>query len=200
MPAVRFQHTAARRRLRILQQVFNVDVRVSTHSRPKAAADWRGVFCTDANKFQHTAARRRLPVKLLLMRKLKVKFQHTAARRRLLNLDTLRWTISKVSTHSRPKAAAKSHHQPQMDLMFQHTAARRRLLTDKKAILGRFNVSTHSRPKAAARRKCINWMRRNVSTHSRPKAAARLINTSSIRLPVFQHTAARRRLPIFNMR
>ena len=66
-----------------MQQVFNVDVRVSTHSRPKAAAIdifprryWYG-------RFQHTAARRRLQA-------------HE------LNLDTLIW----VSTHSRPKAAA----------------------------------------------------------------------------------------------
>ena len=55
-------------------------------------------------------------------------------------------------------------------------------------------VSTHSRPKAAD-----TWLHRednslSVSTHSRPKAAAILAKTLSM-LGMFQHTAARRRLP-----
>ena len=75
-------------------------------------------------------------------------------------------------------------------------------------------VSTHSRPKAAAKHlaytsahTCFNtqppeggWppkaeliLRIKVSTHSRPKAAADSAKNSST-LPVFQHTAARRRL------
>ena len=57
----------------------------------------------------------------------------------------------KVSTHSRPKAAANIP----IILLCQ---------------LNR--VSTHSRPKAAARRYIMPCVPRTVSTHSRPKAAA----------------------------
>ena len=56
----------------------------------------------------------------------------------------------RVSTHSRPKAAAYAPLQHKLHLV----------------------VSTHSRPKAAAN-ECTNiWKHKGVSTHSRPKAAA----------------------------
>ena len=55
-------------------------------------------------------------------------FQHTAARRRLLLYASCPSNDWLVSTHSRPKAAAK--------VRFE--------------ITGRLKVSTHSRPKAAA--------------------------------------------------
>ena len=78
-----------------------------------------------------------------------------------------------VSTHSRPKAAARVTQKVLISLtVFQHTAARRRLrqvdLNQKYPV----KVSTHSRPKAAA------W-----------SAVLRFDNDSW-----FQHTAARRRL------
>ena len=56
---VLFQHTAARRRLHTNHQETASNQIVSTHSRPKAAAEYLlsyGVM----GKFQHTAARRRL--------------------------------------------------------------------------------------------------------------------------------------------
>ena len=79
-----------------------------------------------------------------------VKFQHTAARRRLLNPNHLFIGTRKVSTHSRPKAAADAVEMANIQL----------------------HVSTHSRPKAAAFG--IPYLCRDaqVSTHSRPKAAA----------------------------
>ena len=77
-----FQHTAARRRLDMTQVTQNFSLRVSTHSRPKAAGlatvivavfnscfntqppegGWPGysVQPSDRERFQHTAARRRL--------------------------------------------------------------------------------------------------------------------------------------------
>ena len=55
-------------------------------------------------------------------------------------------------------------------------------------------VSTHSRPKAAATLFKAITKCGNVSTHSRPKAAAS-VDCRNNRLKVFQHTAARRRLP-----
>ena len=101
----RFQHTAARRRLpRIARRLarcprcFNTQppeggcpedvalpniVRVSTHSRPKAAADNNCVWQFFSIRFQHTAARRRLRDTYIVVAQL-----------------------SPVSTHSRPKAAA----------------------------------------------------------------------------------------------
>ena len=78
-------------------------------------------------------------------------FQHTAARRRLLQLIDGKRYVVLVSTHSRPKAAARGMLTTFVIYFeFQHTAARRRLL--KTEILKAFicDVSTHSRPKAAA--------------------------------------------------
>ena len=104
-------------------------------------------------------------------------------------------TGSEVSTHSRPKAAASQ--------LFKALSVK--------------EVSTHSRPKAAAIFVIANIAIEKVSTHSRPKAAAhgliqlkrrrrgfntqppeggclkRLMNKR--KELVFQHTAARRRLP-----
>ena len=101
--------------------------------------------------------------------------------------------------------------------MFQHTAARRRL-HDLAALVGvHVDVSTHSRPKAAASILYDKPRFKVVSTHSRPKAAARVniyrdvclvcFNTQppeggchgrsgdDNKNDLFQHTAARRRLP-----
>ena len=86
------------------QEFASLGIVVSTHSRPKAAADVTKINF-NIQVFQHTAARRRLPrtVKSLLEI---APFQHTAARRRLLG--KFGFTAQAV--------------------WFQHTAARRRLL------------------------------------------------------------------------
>ena len=130
----RFQHTAARRRLPLMGGFYFSTTKVSTHSRPKAAAifgcnrrEIRYGFNTQPPeggcrflfflislfwRFQHTAARRRLrpinPTKVG-----RIKFQHTAARRRLPFYGRFFIGENMVSTHSRPKAAApKIHHYP----------------------------------------------------------------------------------------
>ena len=77
-----FQHTAARRRLRLIIKVPSNYNPVSTHSRPKAAAKHKEAM-EAMNMFQHTAARRRLPNDKEGFTYLG-RFQHTAARRRLL--------------------------------------------------------------------------------------------------------------------
>ena len=59
----------------------------------------------------------------------------------------------------------------------------------------RFSVSTHSRAEAAAKLKEIIDKRITVSTHSRAEAAATPVGAGGL-LMVFQHTAARRRLPM----
>ena len=122
-----FQHTAARRRLPICCGKCLALTNVSTHSRPKAAAYFLVKNAT-LEKFQHTAARRRLRLAIdEHFGKLKM-FQHTAARRRLPHQPRCIGSVRKVSTHSRPKAAA-SHLQTSLQSphLFQHTAARRRL-------------------------------------------------------------------------
>ena len=58
--ALLFQHTAARRRLHDFYAHRWQITLVSTHSRPKAAAASLTAFF-GGTKFQHTAARRRLP-------------------------------------------------------------------------------------------------------------------------------------------
>ena len=127
-----FQHTAARRRLPIHQffnwaitcfntqppeggcprfkRILNVNGQVSTHSRPKAAASNLSMVGDDYNKFQHTAARRRLLHESLLSTTKQARFQHTAARRRLRDNPLFKNAPIKVSTHSRPKAAAFVQH------------------------------------------------------------------------------------------
>ena len=62
-------------------------------------------------------------------------------------------------------------------------------------VSARLLVSTHSRPKAAARGEIRYYQYFNVSTHSRPKAAALVVKLLLMH-KLFQHTAARRRLPI----
>ena len=56
-------------------------------------------------------------------------FQHTAARRRLPTTFGDVFVLGVVSTHSRPKAAAKDKFVLNNSSLFQHTAARRRLHT-----------------------------------------------------------------------
>ena len=168
-----FQLTAARRRL----LTFNV-------------------LIEDYDQFQLTAARRRL-------RKggrgggNYGQFQLTAARRRLLVPDFVPKMGLFVSTHSRPKAAAK--------------------LPDHLRGLG--IVSTHSRPKAAAfccagmprRRRGFNSQPPEGGCHpyilnlylshcfnSQPPEGGCLPQVSwHLRMPMFQLTAARRRLLAF---
>ena len=125
---LRFQHTAARRRLLIKKHL-----------------------AFTSQQFQHTAARRRLQhIKLILIAIMR--FQHTAARRRLpLALATQAYAALDVSTHSRPKAAA--HDKPEGSLWLNvstHSRPKAAALIRMTIHLIKIKVSTHSRPKAAA--------------------------------------------------
>ena len=102
-PLLPFQLTAARRRLRGVDASGLAEQLVSTHSRPKAAAE-SSMVLKSSEKFQLTAARRRLHPAFAVALFLST-FQLTAARRRLRIILT---TISSSS-------------------LFQLTAARRRL-------------------------------------------------------------------------
>ncbi|SNU78711.1 Uncharacterised protein [Neisseria zoodegmatis] len=80
---LQFQHTAARRRLRVSStsssQVCGFQ---HTAARRRLLSLYR--YCPQRTKFQHTAARRRLLI-VSNQSTVKTKFQHTAARRRLRN-------------------------------------------------------------------------------------------------------------------
>ena len=166
---VKFQHTAARRRLKSFRFVFGFDMcfntqppeggcairdnfqtalRVSTHSRPKAAGSMVGVSGIE-KRFntqppEGGCKRHRYPFRSFT-----------------------------VSTHSRPKAAVFT---PPLQA-------------------GERWVSTHSRPKAADFRHGEIIVFGRVSTHSRPKAAGTK-RRQPRRERLFQHTAARRRLAL----
>ena len=181
-----FQNTAARRRL------------------PPARADvraWR--------MFQHTAARRRLRLTWSL-RPDREKFQHTAARRRLRRARRRAWRNRHVSTHSRPKAAARApvtwslrpesfntqppeggcpppDGTPGVIESFQHTAARRRLRGQEKAFhfSGGFNTQP---PEGGCENAGAVYVGVYVSTHSRPKAAAEIDRPAARIIVVSTHS------------
>ena len=171
-PQRRFQHTAARRRLRIHQAHAPARPIVSTHSRPKAAA-------------------------VVVRVQFTVTVVSTHSRPKAAALVSRRITVaSGVSTHSRPKAAAfcdpAAHwclngfntQPPEGGCAMSHL--------DRPAVV----VSTHSRPKAAAEDpRLAGDLHVVVSTHSRPKAAAWCLSPHCFANQMFQHTAARRRLP-----
>ena len=93
-------------------------------------------------------------------------FQHTAARRRLV---LCLW-----------------HKHQQM--LFQHTAARRRLGFFQAGVAKQKIVSTHSRPKAAGPFVAIRQSIYLVSTHSRPKAAGTFFEDWSLIETVSTHS------------
>ena len=103
-----FQHTAARRRLAAPMAMLSRLMRVSTHSRPKAAGMDTVKTLAPGLMFQHTAARRRLVSGARPYADDHAPFQHTAARRRLDHTNHCSVTQQTVSTHSRPKAAGAS--------------------------------------------------------------------------------------------
>ena len=98
-----FQHTAARRRLAKEFGYSLADIKVSTHSRPKAAGPDSSVNIAKAIVSTHSrpkAAGRNDVITFGILW-----FQHTAARRRLDRPERHLLGFSDVSTHSRPKAA-----------------------------------------------------------------------------------------------
>ena len=167
--------------------------RVSTHSRPKAAASWCVRACV-RSAFQLTAARRRLPKRYCNYPRAEAVSTHSRPKAAARPGAASTASIS-VSTHSRPKAAAATRRGlNRQHQRFQLTAARRRLRFKISPESIAVYVSTHSRPKAAAAPIRMLIAYPAVSTHSRPKAAAGRRGMTARQLP-FQLTAARRRLP-----
>ena len=99
---IKFQHTAARRRLVCLSRMGgNAE---SFNTQPPEGGCIESFAAYTLTLFQHTAARRRLQGRLKQQGRYS-KFQHTAARRRLLPHGSGIGARHTVSTHSRPKAA-----------------------------------------------------------------------------------------------
>ena len=165
-----FQHTAARRRLPDRRNRPARYARVSTHSRPKAAAgDDGGLGADDVGVSTHSRPKA-------------AAFAHYVRR-----------ALGEVSTHSRPKAAAQVCKPRPRAHRFQHTAARRRLPMRLMTAPPPSSFNTQP-PEGGCESEPPRPAMPTVSTHSRPKAAA-LIWRKFLRHLAFQHTAARRRLP-----
>ena len=188
--SIRFQHTAARRRLAIGNKK-SAKRNKFQHTAARRRLEHHKNFGHAYARFQHTAARRRLALQKYSPYP-KWTLQHTAARRRLgqkdnhvsrsLSFNTQPpeggWAVGAtprvcvtVSTHSRPKAAGTVKNGANNLCGFQHTAARRRLAGGS-ALVSLVCVFQHT---AARRRLAI------VVANQKGGAT-------------FQHTAARRRL------
>ena len=122
---LRFQHTAARRRLELLPDMQ-----------------------ARAGLFQHTAARRRL-VSPIRWGCTCGWFQHTAARRRLGLPSCTMAGATLVSTHSRPKAAGFDGWHSQVKTAVSTHSRPKAAGRLRRRLWEILTVSTHSRPKAA---------------------------------------------------
>jgi len=145
---IKFQHTAARRRLD--DDVYRPYVHIGFNTQPPeggcALCQWdsrtQNSFNTQPPEggCQHNAlalivqtcvSTHSRPKAAVLRDKLTCGhsgFQHTAARRRLYQSGRV-LSAGIVSTHSRPKAAVSPRFEAGCKGWFQHTAARRRLLS-----------------------------------------------------------------------
>ena len=175
MSWVRFQHTAARRRLGTRRQQQPMGTLCFNTQPPEGGWEFpacvRQVICSFNTQPPEGGW-----VIIDIHGYNIALFQHTAARRRLAGVG---------------KNTAQI-------LLFQHTAARRRLVTVLRNKKSSNNVSTHSRPKAAGKLLDARHASPFVSTHSRPKAAGCMKLSVMARRCRFQHTAARRRLGTYS--
>ena len=122
-----FQHTAARRRLLIDQTPIKHSIRVSTHSRTKAAADlgWLDDGVNGVSTHSRTKAAACLAFSTIFAPACFNTQPHEGGCVQNFLED---YFVEKVSTHSRTKAAAAEIFKTYIIKMaFQHTAARRRL-------------------------------------------------------------------------
>ena len=190
---MRFQHTAARRRLGPVHRVF-LTSRCSFNTQPPEGG-WPKRFnlLVSEDKFQHTATRRRLVIHCLSFSRHRRVSTHSRPKAAGY-FHFFRFLFLLVSTHSRPKAAGfEPYRHIAGDFVSTHSrpkaAGCRQLAHQDKC-----RVSTHSRPKAAGFFvRYLGFISLIVSTHSRPKAAGWIIGGYQSN-PKFQHTAARRRL------
>ena len=122
-------------------------------------------------------------------------FQHTAARRRLRYATTSAQMQLLVSTHSRPKAAASLESPTQNGrAMFQHTAARRRLRRNAGCAACSQGFNTQP-PEGGCRASSRSSAAPPSFNTQPPEGGCPQAQRWAVQNKVFQHTAARRRLP-----
>ena len=171
----------------------NLIVKVSTHSRPKAAGC--GAKCRYVYQLVSTHSRPKAAGQVAVYEQAQV-IVSTHSRPKAAGIFFLsNKNNSAVSTHSRPKAAGQRSTIQQFYHMFQHTAARRRLAkirwkhnilklfqhTAARRRLGRGNKVSfgefgfqHTAARRRLGKRCSFRPRQHfVSTHSRPKAAGK---------------------------
>ena len=126
---VRFQHTAARRRLGVRFRLRLCVITMFQHTAARRRLGRHRPFCSLYPKFQHTAARRRLAARFHGHHLILLCFNTQPPEGGWVTAQVLQPDNRYVSTHSRPKAAGL---RPWCAIgpiaMFQHTAARRRLV------------------------------------------------------------------------
>ena len=146
------------------------DCAVSTHSRPKAAAYQRVFECRPHYGFNTQ------PPEGGCEDNGKTRiwgFVSTHSRPKAAAPPTKRLhLIQPVSTHSRPKAAAAQAYAQHLEIQSFNTQPPEGGCNGRLAYGLKLVVSTHSRPKAAAYLLNLPCDASLVSTHSRPKAAA----------------------------
>ena len=144
---VRFQHTAARRRLPEHRVRHHGRLSVSTHSRPKAAATV--IYAQTAHNAVSTHSRPKAAAdKLQVPIAAENVSTHSRPKAAAFQIQLYEFPCN-VSTHSRPKAAAQMGIKQRRKLAFQHTAARRRLRSNSSKV---GKVSTLFQHTAARRR------------------------------------------------
>ena len=166
-----FQHTAARRRLPQFQNHDNYKWFVSTHSRPKAAAE------IDNKNQRYLASFNTQPPEggcrmLANHTKQQRKFQHTAARRRLRPHLLFYNCCTSVSTHSRPKAAANQVLNQALKTACFNTQPPEGGCRGREPCSGKKGGFNTQPPEGGCDHSSLRGAHFFVSTHSRPKAAA----------------------------
>ena len=149
-----FQHTAARRRLRVWGQKLHRGFECFNTQPHEGGCEVECLMRRVLEEFQHTAARRRL-LNQAEAPSCAMMFQHTAARRRLRQVVILPYhSFLFQHTAARRRLLTVCKRRAPMFSVFQHTAARRRLPDGSEGLVNSHIVSTHSRTKAAATGNC----------------------------------------------
>ena len=191
----KFQHTAARRRLVLVHDGQVVNRGRSFNTQPPEGGWYKNTAGHEYYRSFNTQPPEGGWKEIARHIQKSEKFQHTAARRRLGSPEPLIKTNSKVSTHSRPKAAGETSVTPSpIRSWFQHTAARRRLdlhWGNNANAAERFNTQP---PEGG-------WYMLFIARYTAERfqhtaARRRLAGKTSrvVSMILFQHTAARRRL------
>ena len=192
---MKFQHTAARRRLAASRRIWQR--RADCFNTQPPEGGWGGKSQREAEElmFQHTAARRRLGSWSVICKLCWAVSTHSRPKAAGCWFSQMART-AKVSTHSRPKAAGEIHGETLKAVEVSTHSRPKAAGASTDEYSRTMPVSTHSRPKAAGGNAMTPRAGHDVSTHSRPKAAGADLCSHVFVMQMFQHTAARRRLAV----